>query len=85
MKKINFVVRAEEGLHARPAACFVETSASFSSSVVLVTGNTKLNAKSILSVLSAGITKGTPVSLEISGDDEAEAETALSNLVSRII
>jgi phosphocarrier protein HPr len=81
MIKKELVVINETGLHARPAAQFVKAAGQFQASVLVVVGDRKINAKSMLSVLSGGITKGTKIILEIDGQDEAAAEQALSNLI----
>ncbi|MDD2401168.1 MAG: HPr family phosphocarrier protein [Clostridia bacterium] len=69
------------GLHARPAVMFVNTASSFKSSVFLEKDNQSLNAKSIMSVLSVGISQGTKICLIIEGEDEELADKALVSLI----
>jgi phosphocarrier protein HPr len=81
MIKKELVVINETGLHARPAAQFVKAAGQFQASIAIFVGDRKINAKSILSVLSGGITKGTKITLEIDGPDEQAAEVTLTNLI----
>ncbi|GAC1318760.1 MAG: hypothetical protein NVSMB22_01010 [Chloroflexota bacterium] len=84
MEHREFEIRNEHGLHARPAALFVQTAAKYSSRVTLrnLTRNGKdVNAKSIMEVLTAGIDQGSRVQVEVEGDDEREALEALANLL----
>ncbi len=69
------------GLHARPATFFIQKSNTFKSSIWVETGDRRVNAKSLLGVLSLGIAKGMTITLIADGQDE---ETALSALVSLI-
>ena len=78
----DIVVQNEVGLHARPATFFIQKANEFQSSIWVVKDQTKVNAKSLLGVLSLGITRGTPVTLVADGCDEAEALDSLDKLVS---
>ncbi len=61
------------GLHARPAANFVRAAERFSSDVRLVKDGMRVNAKSILAILTLAAERGSEVVLEVDGEDEAEA------------
>lgn len=67
----------ETGLHARPASIFVSTASKFKSELMVKKGEKKVNAKSILAVLSMGITKGTEITISAEGADEEDAVNAL--------
>lgn len=71
----------ETGLHARPASVFVNTAAKFKADLTLSKGEKKANAKSILSVLGLGITKGTEITISGSGPDEEQAVKTLADLI----
>jgi phosphotransferase system HPr (HPr) family protein len=71
----------ETGLHARPASVFVNTATKFKSDLALVKGAKQANAKSILSVLGLGITKGTEITITANGPDEEEAVKTLVELI----
>lgn len=69
------------GLHARPATFFIQRANEFSSSVWIEKDASKVNAKSLLGVLSLGITRGTTITIIANGADEKEAVDSLANLV----
>ncbi|KUO71374.1 MAG: hypothetical protein APF77_00195 [Clostridia bacterium BRH_c25] len=71
----------ETGLHARPAAVFVSTAAKFKSDLMIRKGEKQVNAKSILSVLSLGISKGMEITISAQGPDEEEAVRKLAELI----
>ena len=69
------------GLHARPATFFVQKANSFKSSIWIEKEDCRVNAKSLLGVLSLGITKGTAVTLIADGVDESSAIDGLADLI----
>lgn len=71
----------ETGLHARPASVFVNTATKFKSDLIVVKGEKQANAKSILSVLGLGISKGTEITITANGPDEEKAVKALVELI----
>ena len=75
-------INNEVGLHARPATFFIQKANEFKSSIWVEKDERRVNAKSLLGVLSLGITKGTTITLLADGSDEKEAVAALSELVS---
>lgn len=80
----DVVVHSKVGLHARPAALFIKTAGGFSSRITvenLTRGTQPVNAKSILSVLSAGVRMDDQIRITADGADEEVAIAALSDLV----
>ncbi len=77
----EIVVQNEVGLHARPATFFIQKANEFKSLITIARDDRKVNAKSLLGVLSLGITKGTKVILTAEGSDEEEAIDELNNLI----
>lgn len=75
------VVQNQVGLHARPATFFIQKANEFKSTIWVEKEERKVNAKSLLGVLSLGITKGTSISIIADGADEQEAVTTLVNLI----
>ena len=71
----------EVGLHARPATFFIQKANSYKSSLWIEKDDRRVNAKSLLGVLSMGIVKGTVVTIIADGVDEAEAVAGLENLI----
>ena len=75
------VVQNQVGLHARPATFFIQKSNEFKSSIWIEKEDRQVNAKSLLGVLSLGITKGTEIKIITDGVDEEEAINALEALI----
>ena len=76
------VVQNQVGLHARPATFFIQKANEFKSSIWIEKDERKVNAKSLLGVLSLGITKGISITISAEGQDEKEAVEGLVNLIS---
>ena len=77
----SVVVNNQVGLHARPATFFIQKANEFKSSIWVEKEERRVNAKSLLGVLSLGIVKGTEVTLIAEGVDEAAAVETLAALV----
>ena len=77
------VVRCESGLHNKQATYFVQKANEFESSIWLESGNRKMNAKSLLGIMSLGIVTGTTVMLSAVGSDAEAAVNALDALLQR--
>lgn len=75
------VVNNQVGLHARPATFFIQKANEFKSSIWVEKDERRVNAKSLLGVLSLGIVKGTAINLIADGADENEAVEALAELI----
>ena len=75
------IVKCESGLYNRQATYFIQKANEFKSSIWVEVEDRKINAKSLLGVLSLGIVKGTAVNLIADGADEATAVDTLSELI----
>lgn len=82
MKQLEITINNETGLHARPAKTLVNLVKQFKSSVTIWHGEKKANAKSLISVLTLGASKGSQLKIEVDGEDE---ETALTEIESAIL
>lgn len=69
------------GLHARPAALFVETAGKFTSNIWIKCGDRKVNAKSIMGLISLAVSRGTKITIGANGEDEKLAVNELVDLV----
>ena len=78
----DVVVNNQVGLHARPATFFIQKANEFKSTVWVEKKERRVNAKSLLGVLSMAIAGGSTVTLSADGPDEAEAIGGLELLVS---
>ena len=77
------VVRCESGLHNKQATYFVQKANEFESSIWLESANRKMNAKSLLGIMSLGIVTGAVVTLTAQGSDSEAAVNALEALLQR--
>ena len=75
-------VNNQVGLHARPATFFIQKANEFKSTIWVEKDDQRVNAKSLLGVLSLGIIKGSTIDLIADGTDEKEAVDALVELIS---
>ncbi|MGA8942725.1 MAG: HPr family phosphocarrier protein [Thermoactinomyces sp.] len=83
MAERKVVVQLETGLHARPAALFVQEANKFSSEIFVIKGNKKVNAKSIMGIMSLAVSRGTEITIVAEGADAEQAVDKLSNMVSK--
>jgi phosphocarrier protein len=81
----EIVVRCESGLHNKQATYFVQKANEFECSVWIESGSRKMNAKSLLGIMSLGIVSGSTVNLVASGSDAEAAIVALEALLLRDI
>ena len=79
----EILVRCESGLHNRQATYFVQKANEFESSIYLESENRKMNAKSLLGIMSLGIVTGATVTLSATGADAEAAVNALEALLAR--
>ena len=75
------IINNQVGLHARPATFFIQKANEFKSSIWVEKEERRVNAKSLLGVLSLGIVKGTAVTIIADGVDEDAAIATLAELI----
>lgn len=81
MTEKSVEVKLKTGLQARQAALFVQVANRFSSDVYLQKDDKKVNAKSIMGIMSLAISKGTTVTLCADGSDEEDAISSLAEII----
>ncbi len=81
MVEKTFTITSEAGLHARPATALVNAVNSFTADVNLEANGRTVNLKSIMGVMSLGISKGTQVKISASGSDEEAALEAVERAI----
>ncbi len=81
MKNCEVVVTNASGLHARPATFFIQKANTYKCTIMVEKDDRKVNAKSLLGVLSLGIAKGMTIKLTADGQDEEAALEGLSALI----
>ncbi len=77
MVREKVIITNEEGLHARPAARYLQEAIKYQSKITLIKGDKEYDGKSILSILSMGAYRGSEIILQCEGEDEI---AALENL-----
>lgn len=78
----EIVVQNQVGLHARPATFFIQKANEYKSSIWVEKDEKRVNAKSLLGVLSLGVTKGVSIIIMAEGPDEEKAVNELISLIS---
>lgn len=84
MQSNFFIIQNEVGLHARPAALFVQTSAKFKAKIKvrnITRGTPFVDAKSILSVMGLGVAKSHQIEITAEGEDEQVALETIAQLI----
>lgn len=76
----DIVITNSSGLHARPATFFIQKANSFRSTIWVEKEDRRVNAKSLLGVLSLGVAKGMTITLIADGTDEEAALDGLQRL-----
>lgn len=76
-------VKLKTGLQARPAALFVQEANRFSSEIFLEKDSKRVNAKSIMGLMSLAVSSGTVISIIANGADEQEAVAALTDFIQK--
>ena len=85
MVKKEVTITNNIGLHARPATFFIQKANTYRSSVWIERDERKVNAKSLLGVLSLGIAQGMTISIVADGSDEIDAVNGLINLINTVL
>ncbi len=80
MPSIELTITNEVGLHARPAALFVQEASKFKSEISVRNGDQEVNAKSILGVLTLGADQGCVITVTAEGEDAEAALEAIRAL-----
>ena len=81
MKTCEIVITNASGLHARPATFFIQKANFYKSTILIEKDDRRVNAKSLLGVLSLGISQGTEITLIADGQDEELAINGLIELI----
>ena len=78
----KLIIKNKQGLHARPAALFVQIANKYESDVTVRKGNEEVNGKSIMGVMTLAAEKDSKITLKINGPDAQEAMQELETLIS---
>lgn len=81
MKQLQVTVNSPSGLHARPASILVKEAMSFNSEIKLIKNDKEFNLKSLLGILSAGISNSDVIELIVEGEDEEAAAAKIRTII----
>ena len=81
MLKQEITIINKLGLHARAAMKLVNTAGRFESEILITFNNREINAKSIMNLMVLGASKGSQLTLSVTGDDEKNAMKAVVNII----
>jgi len=81
MKELKITLKNETGLHARPASALVKAAQKYDSEVKILKDGDLYNAKSMMSILSMGASKGTVLTFQIEGSDEEKALIDIKDMI----
>jgi phosphocarrier protein len=79
--KKKFEIKNKLGLHARPAALFVQTANRFKSDIEVLKGRQKVNGKSIMGIMTLAAGMGVTITVQVAGEDAESAMNAISTLI----
>ena len=79
----EITVKNAQGLHARPAAMFVQVASKYQAQVTVIKGVERVNGKSIMGILMLGAQQNSKIFLEVEGEDAAQALAELEQLLAR--
>lgn len=77
----ELIVKNKQGLHARPAALFVQVANKFDSRIVVRREQEEVNGKSIMGILTLGAEQGSMIIIEADGDDASNAVLELEKII----
>lgn len=80
-KKVTLIIQNRLGLHARPAALFVQMANRFKSEIEVTKGRTKVNGKSIMGIMTLAAGRGCQISIQATGPDAVKAIAGLTKLI----
>ena len=80
-RQITLLIQNQLGLHARPAALFVQMANRFKSEIEVQKGRTKVNGKSIMGIMTLAAGRGSKITIRAKGEDAAKAITAITKLI----
>lgn len=81
MKEFTYVITDKEGIHARPAGELVKLAKSYASSVAVIKEGKKADAKKVFGLMGLGVKQGMEITVQVEGEDEDTAATALETFL----
>jgi phosphocarrier protein len=79
----EIVIKNRQGLHARPAAMFVQIVSKYNSHIIVRKGMERVNGKSIMGILTLGAERNSRITIEAEGEDAPEVLAELADLLTK--
>lgn len=83
MKEFEYVIRDENGIHARPAGLLVKQAKQFQSQIFIYKGESSADSKKLFALMGLGVKQNNVVRVTVDGPDEAEAEKAIREFLTQ--
>ncbi|MDD7186079.1 MAG: HPr family phosphocarrier protein [Ruminococcus sp.] len=81
MKELSYIIKDENGIHARPAGLLVKKAGNFKSSVKLICGDKSADCKKLFAVMGLGVKCGSEIKITADGEDEESAVSELKKFL----
>lgn len=81
MKEFNYTIKAEQGLHARPAGIMAQKAMGFKSEITIKSNGKEASAKKLFAVMKLGVKQNDSISVVFEGEDEEEAYKVITALI----
>lgn len=81
MKEFNYTIKAEQGLHARPAGLMAQKAMSFKSEITIKANDKEASAKKLFAIMKLGVKQGNTINVVFDGEDEEEAYATLTAFI----
>ena len=84
MKKKDITIQVDDSTKTRPVALLVQVASQFRSDIYIESGNKRVNAKSIMGMMTMGLESGEEVTVSVNGEDEDEALEQIEAYLTRV-
>ena len=81
MQTINYVIKDENGIHARPAGMLVKKASAFKSNIKAIKNEKSADCKKLFGLMGLGVKQNDEIKIEISGEDEQEAKSDIEKFL----
>ncbi|MGN0641804.1 MAG: HPr family phosphocarrier protein [Huintestinicola sp.] len=81
MKEFRYVIKDENGIHARPAGILVKQAAQYESDITVKCGDRSASAKKLFGLMAMGIKKGSEITVTVNGSDEDKAAEDIEKFI----
>ena len=83
MRRFEYIIKDELGIHARPAGMLVKEAKAFASEITIKKGDKEAGCTKLMALMGLGVKCGDVVTITINGDDEENAEKAIKEFLEK--